>query len=108
MSYIPCSNIFFFFFLEKGYKNFLRYSFLHFSLKFKDSDIFKTVSKRKIMNSHKEIKETVIEPETKKSKEEININEKWDQIRKKILELFVNTKDGNIKNKRRFNKLWGI
>ena len=66
------------------------------------------MSKRKIMNSHKEIKETVIEPETKKSKEEININEKWDQIRKKILELFVNTKDGNIKNKRRFNKLWGI
>ena len=55
------------------------------------------MSKRKIMNSHKEIKETVIEPETKKSKEEININVKWDQMRKKILELFVNTKDGNIK-----------
>ena len=108
MSYIPCSNIIFFFFFWKRVIKIFWDTVFFISLKFKDSDIFKTVSKRKIMNSHKEVKETVIEPETKKSKEEININEKWDQIRKKILELFVNTKDGNIKNKRRFNKLWGI
>ena len=42
------------------------------------------MSKRKTMNSNKEIKEIVIEPEIKKSKEETNICEKEDQIRKKF------------------------
>ena len=42
------------------------------------------MSKNKTFNSNNEIKETVIEPEiNKKSKEEHNINEKEDEIRKK-------------------------
>ena len=55
------------------------------------------MSKRKTTNSNKEIKEIILEPETKKITEEIKRNEKEDQIRKTILEFFVNTKDGNIK-----------
>ena len=49
------------------------------------------MSKSKTFNSNKEIKETDIEPEIKRSKEEYNINEKEDEIRKKKLEFFVYT-----------------
>ena len=55
------------------------------------------MSKRKTINWKKEFKENIIEPQIKKSKDEINFDEKEGKIRKKNLEFFVNTKDGNIK-----------
>ena len=42
------------------------------------------MSKRKIINWKKEFKENIIEPQIKKSKDEINFDEKEGKIRKKV------------------------